>query len=99
MLSDTLVFTQWCEAHNLKICYIEPGKPNQNAYIEQFNRSYRTKVLDPHLFSSLAQVHLLSWAWMLNYNEEHPYESQGNLPPGEFKRRLVAEVSRYELCA
>ena len=29
----SLAFTQWCEAHDIKICYIEPGKPNQNAYI------------------------------------------------------------------
>lgn len=95
----SLAFTQWCEAHDIKICYIEPGKPNQNAYIERFNRSYRTEVLDPHLFSSLDQVRDLSWAWMLSYNEERPHESLGNLPPSEFKRQLAAEVSSYELCA
>lgn len=95
----SLAFTQWCEAHGIKICYIEPGKPNQNAYIERFNRSYRTEVLDPHLFSSLDQVRDLSWAWMLSYNEERPHESLGNLPPSEFKRQLAAEASSYELCA
>ena len=95
----SLAFTQWCEAHDIKICYIEPGKPNQNAYIERFNRSYRTEVLDPHLFSSLDQVRDLSWAWMLSYNEERPHESLGNLPPSEFKRQLAAEASSYELCA
>jgi putative transposase len=39
-------FVSWCEAHGILIDYIEPGKPNQNAYIERFNRSYRDEVLD-----------------------------------------------------
>jgi len=34
------VFTDWCEAHNIRIAYIQPVKPNQNAYIERFNRSF-----------------------------------------------------------
>lgn len=50
------VFTDWCEAHNMRIAYIQPGKPNQNAHIERFNRSFRDEVLDPHLFSNLNQV-------------------------------------------
>jgi putative transposase len=38
------VFTQWCEDQGVFIDYIETGKPNQNAYIERFNRSYRNEV-------------------------------------------------------
>lgn len=95
----SFTFTQWCEENDITICYIEPGKPNQNAYIERFNRSYRTEVLDPHLFASLEQVRELSWAWMVSYNEERPHGSLGNLPPSEFKRQLAADVSSYELCA
>ncbi len=52
----SFAFTQWCEENDITICYIEPGKPNQHAYIERFNRSYRTEVLDPHLLASLEQV-------------------------------------------
>ena len=76
MTSST--FTQWCENHSIHISYIEPGKPNQNAYIERFNRSYRTEVLGPHVFSSLSQVRELSWEWMISYNEERPHESLGH---------------------
>lgn len=93
------VFTEWCEKNWVKINYIQPGKPNQNAYIERFNRSYRTEVLDPHIFSNLSQVRDISWAWMLSYNEERPHSSLGNIPPAEFKRRLLAENSSLELCA
>ena len=92
------VFADWCRENEVRIDYIQPGKPNQNAYIERFNRTYRTEVLDPHIFSSLSQVRDISWAWLLSYNEERPHSSLGNIPPAEFKRRLLTENSTLELC-
>ena len=49
-------FTNWCESTGILIDYIEPGKPNQNAFIERFNRSYREEVLDTWLFRHLDEV-------------------------------------------
>jgi putative transposase len=46
----------WCEAHGVALHYIQPGKPDQNAYIERFNRRYRTEVLDAYAFESITQV-------------------------------------------
>ena len=69
------VFADWCSENDVKINYIQPEKPNQNAYIERFNRSFRTEVLDSHIFSNLSQVRDISWAWMLSYNEELPHNS------------------------
>lgn len=92
------IFSEWCSENKVRIDYIQPGKPNQNAYIERFNRSFREEVLDPHIFSTLSQVRDISWAWMLSYNEERPHSSLGNIPPAEFKRRLLAEDSSLDLC-
>ncbi|MGQ0541974.1 MAG: IS3 family transposase [Blastocatellia bacterium] len=92
------VFADWCNENGVAIKYIQPGKPNQNAYIERFNRSFREEVLDPHIFSTISQVRDISWAWMLSYNEERPHSSLGNIPPAEFKRRLLAENSSLDLC-
>ena len=87
------VFVDWCEENNIRINYIEPGKPNQNAYIERFNRSYRNEVLDTYVFRSLAEVRELTWAWMLEYNEERDHDSLGGLTPAEVLAN--ARVSSY----
>jgi putative transposase len=76
-------FTEWCKANHVLIDYIEPGKPNQNAYIERFNRSYRAEVLDTWLFRTLDEVRELSWAWMLEYNEERDHDALGGRTPAE----------------
>ena len=95
------VFTDWCDAHHIRIVYIQPGKPNQNTYIERFNRSFREEVLNPHVFGNLNEVPGISWAWHLSYNEEEerPHQSLDNIPPAEFKRQLDAETSSSELSA
>ncbi len=66
------------------IQYIEPGEPNQNAYIERFNRTYREEVLDQYLFDDLDQVREISHEWMTDYNEERPHDSLGDMPPIEY---------------
>ena len=73
--------------------------PTQNAYIERFNRTFRTEVLDANLFHTLEQVREIAWAWMINYNEERPHAALGNIPPAEFKRLVTAEISSNKLCA
>lgn len=91
------VFTEWCRDHAVELVYIQPGKPNQNAYIERFNRSFRAEVLNRYLFTSLAEVRELSAAWLISYNEERPHASLGNIPPAVFRRQISGEMSTYEL--
>jgi putative transposase len=52
-------FTEWAAARGIAVRYIQPGKPNQNAFIERFNKTYRTEVLDAHLFANLQQVQFM----------------------------------------
>ena len=57
------------------------------AHIERFNRSYRTEVLNAHLFESLAEVRALTECWLVVYNQERPHDSLGRVPPLMFLPR------------
>ena len=93
-------FTDWAEKNQVKLLYIEPGKPNQNAFIERFNRSFREEVLDAHLFNALGDVQAIADRWLDDYNGYRPHESLGNLPPTTFMPRIFKpEVSTFRLSA
>jgi putative transposase len=90
------VFTEWCKHHGVFIDYIEPGKPNQNAFIERFNRSVRNEVLDLYLFRSLDEVRERVNHWRTQYNEQRPHDALGGLPPVVYAQQRL-ENSSFEL--
>ncbi len=81
---------EWCEAHDVVLHNIEPGKPNQNAFIERFNRTYRTEVLNAWVFTSLTDVREITEGWLEMYNTERPHRSLGRVPPRTFLPRTEA---------
>ncbi len=76
-------FTEWAQAHGMTIRYIQPGQPNQNAYIERFNRTYRDEVLDVYLFRTLDEVREATHWWSIEYNEERPHDALDDRTPLE----------------
>lgn len=86
----SITLTRWCAQHHIAIHYIQPGKPQQNAYIERFNRSYRTEVLDAYIFDSIAEVRELTAAWIVDYNTARTHDSLGRVPPLSFLPRPTA---------
>ena len=77
-------FQSFCEQQQIEICYIQPGKPAQNAYIERFNRTFREDVLDAYLFDSIAQVNALAFEWQMDYNQNHPHKALFGKSPWSF---------------
>jgi putative transposase len=81
-ISDKL--QQWCDDQQIRLQFIQPGKPVQNAFIERNNGSLRKELLDAYLFYSLHEVRQMAEEWRQDYNCERPHESLGFVPPIEF---------------
>lgn len=80
-------FTQWAKTNGVAIQYIQPGKPNQNAFIERFNRTFREEVLDQYLFARLEDVREAAHWWMIDYSEDRSHDSLGGLTPAEYRNK------------
>jgi putative transposase len=72
---------------------IQPGEPNQNAYIERFNRAYREEVLDVHLFARIEDVREATWRFMIDYNEHRPHDALGGMTPAKYRQQHKARLS------
>ena len=90
-------FMTWCADRGIELRYIQPGKPAQNAFIERFNRTYRTEVLNAYVFESLEQVREISAEWLQSYNEERPHDALAGLPPAVYRAQLAVRSSLLEL--
>lgn len=81
----------WAHARGVRLFLIEPGKPNQNAYIESFNGRLRDECLNEHWFVSLAHAKAVIESWRREYNEERPKRSLGGLTPSAYARQLAGK--------
>jgi putative transposase len=76
----------WAYAHGIRLHFIDPGKPNQNAYIESFNGRLRDECLNEHWFFSLGHARHTIEAWRQDYNAVRPHSALCNVPPEEFEQ-------------
>jgi transposase InsO family protein len=82
----------WAHRNGVALKLIEPGKPNQNAYVESFNGRLRDECLNEHWFTSLGHARVEIERWRREYNEERPKKSLGGLPPAVYAKQLAAKA-------
>jgi putative transposase len=68
-----------CRKRGIRLMFIQPGKPAQNAYIERFNRTVRHEWLDAHLFESIDHAQKTATDWLWRYNNERPNMANGGI--------------------
>ncbi len=73
--------TVWAEENGITLRYIQPGKPQQNAYVERYNRTVRTDWLSQYLFESIPEVQDAATKWLWTYNNERPNMALGGITP------------------
>jgi len=71
----------WALKRGIRLEYIQPGKPQQNAYIERYNRTVRYDLLAQYLFESVEQVQEFATRWLWTYNNERPNMALGGITP------------------
>ena len=79
----------WAHARGVQLFLIEPGKPNQNAYIESFNGRFRDECLNEHWFTSLHHARIVIDTWRREYNQDRPKKSLGGLTPAAYAKTLA----------
>jgi putative transposase len=83
-----LVLDQWSYETGIPLDFIEPGKPQQNGYVESFNGKFRDECLNEHWFSNVAEARDIIEEWRVDYNEVRPHSSLNDKTPAEFAARL-----------
>lgn len=71
----------WAEQQGITLSHIQPGKPQQNAYIERYNRTVRYDWLGQYLFSNLTEVQEHATRWLWSYNHQRPNMALGGITP------------------
>ena len=77
---STLLAT-WAENKGITLQFIQPGKPQQNAYVERYNRTVRYDWLNQYLFETIEDVQEAATAWLWTYNNERPNMALGGITP------------------
>lgn len=71
----------WTDRHGIGLEFIQPGKPQQNAYIERYNRTVRYDWLAHYAFESIDEVQDFATRWLWTYNHERPNMALGGITP------------------
>lgn len=79
---------RWADQNAVPWHYIDPGKPQQNAFIESFNGSLRDECLNEEVFDTLDEARKRLALWRYDYNNVRPHSSLENKTPIEARRAL-----------
>lgn len=74
---------EWAEKKKIRLHFIQPGNPQQNAYVERFNRTVRHEWLNQHLFASIQHAQQTATEWLWQYNNQRPNMAIGGITPSQ----------------
>ena len=77
----------WGKAKQVELCFIQPGKPTQNAFVESLNGKFRNECLNQHWFRTLDEACQIIDQWRYHYNHERPHSALNFLPTVVFAKQ------------
>ena len=81
---------RWAEDRGILLQHIQPGKPQQNAYVERYNRTVRHEWLDQYMFATIKEVQDYATQWLWTYNNDRPNIGLGGITPAQKLKLLTA---------
>lgn len=91
----SMAILAWSKGMGIDWHYIQPGKPQQNVFVESFNGRLRDECLNETAFSSPIEAPAVLAAWRDDYNRVRPHSALANRTPEEFcnqRRALAATI-------
>ena len=93
----SIVMDKWVHLNGIKLDFIRPGKPIENAYAESFMGMFRDECLNENVFVSLDDARNKVLDWREDYNFRRPHSSLNNMTPMEFYMLKTTEISNLEV--
>ena len=75
------LLADWAKSNGIELAFIQPGNPQQNAYVERYNRTVRYDWLNHYLFESIDEVQRHATNWLWTYNNERPNMALNGITP------------------
>ncbi len=79
----------WSRESGVKLGFIQPGKPTQNAFVESLNGKFRNECLNRHWFRTMREAKVEVMQWQHQYNNVRPHSSLNYLPPVVFANKAA----------
>ena len=93
----SIVMDKWAHENGVKLDFIRPGKPIENAYAESFMGRFRDECLNENVFVSLEDARRKVLDWREDYNFRRPHSSLNNMTPWEFCVLKTTEIANLEV--
>ena len=88
----------WAIANDVQLCFIRPGRPAENGFIESFNGRLRDECLNVEWFSSLDDARQKLARFRAHYNHHRPHSSLADQTPAAFAQQIAALRSPTAPC-
>lgn len=83
----------WVKKHGIVLMFIQPGNPQQNAYVERYNRTVRYDWLNQLIFASIEAAQLSATRWLWTYNNDRPNMAIGGITPAQKLRQHMKRAA------
>jgi hypothetical protein len=88
------VLEAWAMQHGVQLCFIRPGRPVENGFIESFNGRLRDECLNVEWFASLTDARQILARWRAHYNQQRPHSALSDQTPESFANKYRAVLER-----